>query len=85
MVAHRCPGAMIQVNPALPSYRSRATRAWNRVSASRPSAAACPGVKPALSGRVFVKITPEVISILDYRKGFGHTELVRVDAAGLHG
>ena len=27
---------------------------------------------------VFLKITPEVISVLDYRKGFGHTELVRV-------
>ncbi len=27
---------------------------------------------------VFLEITPEVISVLDYRKGFGHTELVRV-------
>ena len=27
---------------------------------------------------VFVKIVPKVISILDYRKGFGHTELVEV-------
>ncbi len=27
---------------------------------------------------VFLKITPQVISVLDYRKGFGHTELVRV-------
>jgi nitroimidazol reductase NimA-like FMN-containing flavoprotein (pyridoxamine 5'-phosphate oxidase superfamily) len=26
---------------------------------------------------VFLKITPEVISVLDYRKGFGHTETVR--------
>lgn len=29
------------------------------------------------------EVTPEVISVLDYRKGFGHTELVGVaDAAG---
>jgi hypothetical protein len=26
----------------------------------------------------FLRITPQVISVLDYRKGFGHTELVRV-------
>jgi uncharacterized protein YhbP (UPF0306 family) len=36
---------------------------------------------PAPPGQVmFVKIAPEVISVLDYTKGFGHTELVRVDA-----
>jgi general stress protein 26 len=27
---------------------------------------------------MFVKIVPKVISVLDYRKGFGHTELVEV-------
>jgi hypothetical protein len=27
-------------------------------------------------GLFVVRITPEVISVLDYRKGFGHTELV---------
>jgi len=27
---------------------------------------------------VFIRIEPEVISLLDYRKGFGHTELVEV-------
>lgn len=30
------------------------------------------------NGAVFLKITPQVISILDYEKGFGHTDLVRV-------
>jgi hypothetical protein len=25
----------------------------------------------------FVKVTPKVISVLDYSKGFGHTDLVR--------
>jgi hypothetical protein len=24
------------------------------------------------------RITPEVISVLDYRKGFGHTDLVKI-------
>lgn len=27
----------------------------------------------------FYRIEPDVISVLDYRKGFGHTDLVRVD------
>ena len=31
-----------------------------------------------LSTMAFVRITPEIISVLDYAKGFGHTELVRV-------
>jgi hypothetical protein len=32
---------------------------------------------------VFVKIVPKVISVLDYRKGFGHTELVEVASRDL--
>ena len=24
------------------------------------------------------RVTPEIVSILDYRKGFGHTDLVKV-------
>lgn len=31
-----------------------------------------------LQGLALVKVEPEVISLLDYTKGFGHTELVRV-------
>jgi len=36
----------------------------------------------ALAGKkgVFlVRITPDVISVLDYRKGFGHTDLVKIE------
>jgi general stress protein 26 len=29
-------------------------------------------------GLFLVRVTPEVISVLDYRKGFGHTDLVRL-------
>lgn len=29
-----------------------------------------------LSGIAFLRITPKVISVLDYTKGFGHTQLV---------
>lgn len=30
-----------------------------------------------LEGVALFRVTPEVISVLDYRKGFGHTDLVR--------
>ena len=33
---------------------------------------------PGLDSIAFIRITPEVISVLDYTKGFGHTELVTV-------
>ena len=36
-----------------------------------------------LSTMAFVRIVPEVVSVLDYGKGFGHTELVRVEADDL--
>lgn len=32
----------------------------------------------AAEGMVFVKLTPKLISVLDYTKGFGHTNLVTV-------
>lgn len=31
-----------------------------------------------LQGVTLFRVTPEVISVLDYRKGFGHTDLVQV-------
>jgi hypothetical protein len=33
--------------------------------------------EPDLSTLAFLKFTAKVISVLDYTKGFGHTELVR--------
>jgi nitroimidazol reductase NimA-like FMN-containing flavoprotein (pyridoxamine 5'-phosphate oxidase superfamily) len=33
--------------------------------------------KEDLAGTAFVKVTPKVISVLDYSKGFGHADLVR--------
>ena len=35
-------------------------------------------VKPEMEAIVFLKIEPQIVSILDYEKGFGHTELVTV-------
>jgi hypothetical protein len=33
--------------------------------------------KEDLAETAFVKVTPKVISVLDYSKGFGHADLVR--------
>jgi len=33
--------------------------------------------KEDLAQTAFEKVTPKVISVLDYSKGFGHTDLVR--------
>lgn len=38
---------------------------------------------PDMSGIAVMRVTPEVISILDYSKGFGHTDLVTVTAEDL--
>jgi uncharacterized protein YhbP (UPF0306 family) len=35
----------------------------------------------ALDGIALFRITPEVISVLDYRKGFGHTDFVQMSQA----
>jgi hypothetical protein len=34
-----------------------------------------------LSGVAVFRVAPEVISVLDYSKGFGHTDLVAISAA----
>lgn len=40
------------------------------------------GYAPAeLDQIVLFRVTPEIISVLDYRKGFGHSDLVKVAAA----
>jgi general stress protein 26 len=39
-----------------------------------------PYAPTGLEGVVLFRVTPEIISVLDYRKGFGHTDLVNVAA-----
>ena len=41
--------------------------------------------QPDLSLIAFMRITPEIVSILDYSRGFAHTDLVRVSDADLAG
>ena len=36
-------------------------------------------MSPDMSAMCAMRVVPEVISLLDYSKGFGHTDLIRVD------
>jgi len=40
-------------------------------------------LRPNVSDMVFLRIVPEVVSILDYSKGFGHADLVSVSDGDL--
>lgn len=40
-------------------------------------------MSPDMSGMRLVRVTPEMISLLDYSKGFGHTDLIKVEAADM--
>ena len=43
-------------------------------------------MSPDMSGMFgLMRVTPELISLLDYSKGFGHTDLLKVDEADMHG
>jgi nitroimidazol reductase NimA-like FMN-containing flavoprotein (pyridoxamine 5'-phosphate oxidase superfamily) len=47
-----------------------------------PEQASLPGPIPKPEDVRIVRVTPTVISVLDYSKGFGHTDLVTVPDAG---
>ena len=51
------------------------TRAFELLARKFPQMRKVP--KEDLAATAFVKVTPKVISVLDYSKGFGHTDLVR--------
>jgi len=55
---------------------SEAERVMALLIARYPQQSASPGALPPASAVAIFKVTPTVISLLDYAKGFGHTELV---------
>ena len=54
-----------------------AERIMGLLIARYPSQGESPGDLPPASAVAIFKVTPTVISVLDYSKGFGHAELVR--------
>ena len=56
--------------------RAEAEKALRLLIARYPEQTALPGPMPDVDDICIVKVTPTVISVIDYSKGFGHTELV---------
>ena len=54
-----------------------AERVMGLLIARYPSQGQSPGDLPPASAVAIFKVTPTVISVLDYSKGFGHAELTR--------
>ena len=54
-----------------------AARIMALLIARYPQQSQTPGELPPASAVAIFKVIPELISVLDYSKGFGHTELVR--------
>lgn len=54
-----------------------AERIMSLLIARYPAQSQPPGTLPPASAVAIFKVTPTVISLLDYTKGFGHAELVR--------
>ena len=72
-------GAVAQV---LPDDSAESARAADVLTRKYPAVVGLPA--PAAASIAFVMIVPKVISVLDYRKGFGHTELVEVRTEDLN-
>lgn len=56
--------------------RAEAERAMRLLIARYPEQTSLPGPLPDVDDVCMVRVTPTVISVLDYAKGFGHTDLV---------
>jgi hypothetical protein len=67
------------------SMAARAERVTDKTEAEQvlqmlplkyPEQASLPGPMPSADDVAIFRVTPTVISVLDYSKGFGHTDLV---------
>jgi nitroimidazol reductase NimA-like FMN-containing flavoprotein (pyridoxamine 5'-phosphate oxidase superfamily) len=61
--------------------RAEAERVLQRLPLKYPQQAAMPGPMPKPEDVRIFRVTPVVISVLDYSKGFGHTDLVTFSSA----
>ena len=58
------------------SDRAEAEKALSLLMARYPKQTALPIRMPSVDEVCIVRVTPTVVSVLDYAKGFGHTDLV---------
>lgn len=70
----RIQGLSMAATAAIVTDPAEMARIGELMLAKFPQVKALPELD--VSGIAFLRITPKVISVLDYTKGFGHTELV---------
>lgn len=56
--------------------RTEAEKALQKILQRYPPQSSLPGPMPTIADVSIFRVTPSVISVLDYSKGFGHTDLV---------
>ncbi len=69
-------GLSMAARAQLVTDRSEAEKVLRLLPAKYPEQAALPGPMPKPEEVAIFRLTPIVISVLDYSKGFGHTALV---------
>lgn len=72
----RIKGLSMGARARVLSKPGEVTRAFELLARKFPQMRKVP--KEDFAATAFVKVTPKVISVLDYSKGFGHTDLVRL-------
>jgi len=58
------------------THQEEAEKVLRMLMQRYPEQASLPGPMPGPEGVAIFRVTPTVISLLDYSKGFGHTDLV---------
>jgi nitroimidazol reductase NimA-like FMN-containing flavoprotein (pyridoxamine 5'-phosphate oxidase superfamily) len=74
-------GLSMAAHAAFVVDRAMESRIFRMLMSRYPEAGAMPEPDPATVR--YVRLTPKVISVLDYSKGFGHTDLVELTPAEL--
>ena len=57
--------------------RAEVDKAMRLLTQRYPAQRSLPGPMPTSDQACVFRVTPELVSVLDYSKGFGHTDLVR--------
>lgn len=79
----RIKGLSMAADAEVLSRRGEVEHAWTVLAGKFPQWAELSAAD--LRSTAFVRIVPKVISVLDYARGFGHTDLVRVTRRSLLG
>jgi hypothetical protein len=69
-------GLSMAARATLVTDRAKATKVLGMLPLKYPEQPALPGPMPGPDDVAIFCVTPTVISVLDYSKGFGHTDII---------